>query len=241
MRNRFTFFSLILLMFCSSVSALPFNNKLTDTDLQNLNNGQTVIRSIDYAKNMSLLSGLNTSCDNFITMIKDFNPKYLGEVILVKPYAGNEDLPQRIETLLNNIESYTDIDYYSEHAGKWYMLYDAAEIVSTTTSGNKKTMQAHLVMKPFGDVNEQIEVVNDNGILLYTATNTNSLSYKEIKGLLGPGKMKIGIIVFRNGNDWIIYGVGGANAPHIPFLTDRIRTSLINRICSFCDYIFKKL
>lgn len=241
MRYRHFTITVIISILCTSLFALPFNSKLTSDDIQKLNAGETVIRSIDYAKNMSILSGVNSSCDELISMVKGFNPKYLGEVILLKPYEGNENLPQVIGELLNNIESYTDIPYYSERAEQWYMLYDDAKITEKTVSGNKTTMTTDLSMDPFGLVQEQIEVIDEGDSLYYSAYNTNSLSYNDIKGLLGPKKMRIGIVVFRADNQWIIYGVGGANAPHIPFLTERIRVSLVNRICSFCDYIFKKL
>ena len=46
---------------------------------------------------------------------------------------------------------------------------------------------------------------------------------------------------YKKDDKWIIYGIGGVNAPHFPFLTDRIRTSFINRIKTFCNFIFTKL
>lgn len=240
--RRIHFFSVLFLIFiCPSVFALPFTNKLDTETLTKLNNGETVIRSIDYAKNMSLQKGANPLGDELLAMVKSFSPKYLGEVILIKPYKGNEDLPERIRELLFNIESYTDIPYYSERAEQWYKLYDEAKITNSSTSGNKTIITTDLMMEPFGLVQEQIDVIHTKTNLYYSAFNTNSLSYQDIKGLLGPKKMRIGIVVFQDGDNWIIYGVGGANAPHIPFLTDRIRVSLINRICSFCTYIFKKL
>lgn len=237
----FPVFLVFLLISVSPVFSLPFNSQLSTTDLQKLNSGEILVRNIDYAKNMSIQSGVNARCDELISMVKGFNPKYLGEVILIKPYRGNEDLPDRINELLNNIDSYTDIPYYSEHAERWYNLYDEAETVSKTVSGNKTVIKTNLVMQPVGLIEEQIEVINEGNTLIYKAENTNSLKYEDTISFLSPGKMKIGIVVFRDGANWVIYGAGGINAPHIPFLTDRIRVSFINRICSFCDYIFKKL
>lgn len=241
MSRKFIYTSVFFIALCSAVCALPFNNKLSASDLQKLNAGETVVRSIDYPKNMSILSGVNPRCDELIAMVNGFSPKYLGEVILIKPYAGNEDLPDRIEALLNNIDSYTDIPYYSERAQRWYNLYDEAETVSRTQSGNKTTINTNLIMDPVGLVQEQIEVINEGTTLSYSAWNTNSLRYEDKFNFLSPEKMKIAIVVFRYEDNWIIYGTGGVNAPHIPFMTDRIRIAFINRICSFCDYIFKKL
>ena len=53
-------------------------------------------------------------------------------------------------------------------------------------------------------------------------------------------KMKICILLFRDEDKWVFYGIGGVNAPRIPFFTERIQTSFINRINTFCSYIFKK-
>lgn len=241
MRFRNLFFIVLFMTVCTTIFALPFNKQLKADELQKLNAGETVIRNIDYAKYMSIQPGVNSRCDELIAMVKGFNPKYLGEVIQVKPYTGNEDLPSRIEALLNNIDSYTDIPYYSEHSGKWFKLYDEAETVSTVKNGNVTTIMTNLIMDPCGLVEEQIDVINEGNMLYYTAFNKNSLSFKEFSNLLGPEKLKIGIVVFRYEDKWIIYGVGGVNAPHIPFFTDRIRIAFINRICSFCDYIFKML
>lgn len=231
----------VFLILCSSVYALPFNSQLNSSDLAKLTAGETLVRNIDYAKNMSIIQGVNNRCDELLSLMKGFNPKYLGEVILIKPYAGNEDLPDRLEVLLNNIDSYTDIPYYSEHAEKWYNLYDEAETVNKSVTGNKTTINTNLIMEPVGLVQEQIDVINEGETLFYSAFNTNHLKYEGKISFLSPGKLKIGIVVFEYEGNWIIYGAGGINAPHIPFMTDRIRTSFINRICSFCDYIFKKL
>ena len=52
--------------------------------------------------------------------------------------------------------------------------------------------------------------------------------------------MKICILLIRDGDNWILYGIGGVNAPRVPFFTERIQTSFINRINTFCSFIFKK-
>jgi len=72
------------------------------------------------------------------------------------------------------------------------------------------------------------------------ATNTNKLRYLDKFDCIWPEKMKICILLFRDGDNWVLYGIGGVNAPRIPFFTERIQTSLINRINTFCSYIFKK-
>ena len=53
--------------------------------------------------------------------------------------------------------------------------------------------------------------------------------------------MKSIIAIVKEGNSWILYGIGAVNAPDLFFLRDRIETSFMNRIKTFCSYFFKKL
>ena len=56
-----------------------------------------------------------------------------------------------------------------------------------------------------------------------------------------PEKMVSCITVFRDGDNWILYAIGGAAIPKLFFLEDRVETSFMNRIKTFCDFVFKKL
>ena len=95
-------------------------------------------------------------------------------------------------------------------------------------------------MEPFGIIKEDIEIKKDNDSILYSAINKNLLSYYDKFNCVWPEKLMICIYLHRDGDNWILYGVGGVNAPRIPFFTQRIETSFINRIKTFCDYIFKQ-
>ena len=95
-------------------------------------------------------------------------------------------------------------------------------------------------MEPFGTVKESIEITKSEDSILYSAVNTNKLRYFDKFDCVGPQKMKICILLFRDGDNWILYGIGGVNAPRIPFFIERIQTSFINRINTFCSFIFKK-
>ena len=233
----FTFvFSLVTFQLSSQV----FNDKLSNQELQSLNKGELIVKNINFQKNMCLEKDklpLGIELDEEITKL---NPKYLAEVIQFKPYKGNEDLPQKLEETLNNVAAYAGIPYYSEHSAKWYDLYKSAKIVSSTSEGNKKTIIADLIMEPFDYVNERIDLTSNTESVLYIATNTNKLRYLDKFDCVWPEKMKICILLFRDGDKWVLYGLGGANVPRIPFFTERIQTSLINRINTFCTYIFKK-
>ena len=219
--------------------AEPFNEELTAEERAVLDKGQVLIKNIKYDKYISLNRGISELGDNIISEIEDLNPKYLAEVIQYKPYKGNEDLPQRLEAVLNNVSDYAGIPYYSERNEQYYPLYDSAEIKSTRQIKNGKEMDVDLMMMPFGLVQEKISLLKDNDSVSYVAVSQNKLVYSGIT-CVGPEKMKMCIFLFRDGDKWVLYGIGGVNAPRIPFLTGRIQTSFINRIKTFCNFIFEK-
>ena len=233
--------ALLLLTFTfAAISADPFNNKLTAADREDISGGDILIKNINYEKNMCLKKGEAPLGDKLIAEIRDLNPKYLAEVIQYKPYKGNEDLPQRLEELLNNVSDYAGIPYYSVRAEEWYNLYDSAEIVESVERSDGKSLKAELMMEPFDLVKEDIELYRTTDSILYTAVNTNKLRYLDKFDCIWPRKMKICILLLRDGDKWILYGIGGVNAPRVPFFTERIQTSFINRINTFCSFIFKK-
>ena len=234
-----------IVLFISALSfgafAGAFNKNLTAEENQKLENGEVLIKNINFPKNMCLAKGVRASNDDLINEINDLNPKYLAEIIQFKPYEGNEDLPERLEALLNNVSDYAGIPYYSVQKDKWYDLYTSATIVNSKTEGNKNIMDAEFIMKPFDLVEEKIIVETTADSVLYSATNQNKLRYLDKFDCIWPQKMKICILLFRDGDNWILYGIGGVNAPRIPMFTERIQTSFINRINTFCSFIFQKI
>jgi len=125
--------SCIFLSLSISVFADPFNNKLTADERNTIASGELLIKNINYEKFMCLKKGESDLGDKLLTEIRELNPKYLAEVIQYKPYKGNEDLPQRLEALLNNVPEYAGIPYYSERNDEWYNLYDSAKIISESS------------------------------------------------------------------------------------------------------------
>ena len=230
----------VLFTLLSTALADPFNSKLTADERNQINRGEILIKNINYEKFMCLKKGDSALGDQLLSEIRDLNPKYLAEVIQIKPYKGNEDLPERLETLLNNVPEYAGIPYFSERGQKWYNLYDSAEIVETVEKKDGKKIKAELMMDPFDLVKEDIELWRSKDSILYTAVNTNKLRYLDKFDCVWPKKMKICILLIRDGDNWILYGIGGVNAPRVPFFTERIQTSFINRINTFCSFIFKK-
>ncbi len=239
MKNK-TLLFFILLFISFNAWSHPFNKKISENELQSLQNGEILIRNIDYKKNICLKADFSPLTKKLIDIFDSLSPKYLAEVIQIKPYKGNEDLPQRLEKLLNNVPEYAGIPYYSVRAEAWYNLYDSAEIVETVERADGKSIKADLIMEPFDVVKEDIELTRASDSILYTAVNTNKLRYLDKFDCVWPRKMKICILLFRDGDNWVLYGIGGVNAPRVPFFTERIQTSFINRINTFCSFIFKK-
>lgn len=233
--SAFVFISLL-----AASIADPFTSNLSADEKNQIASGEILIKNINYEKYMCLKKGTSALGDKLYEEIHDLNPKYLAEVIQIKPYAGNEDLPQRLEELLNNVPEYAGIPYYSVRNDSWYNLYDSAEIVETVEREDGRSMKADLKMEPFDLVQEEIDLFRDGETILYTAVNTNKLRYLDKFDCVWPRKMKICILLLRDGDNWVLYGIGGVNAPRVPFFTERIQTSFINRINTFCSFIFKK-
>lgn len=231
---------LTLFIATSSLFANPFNDKLSQEEKARLEKGEILIRNIDYTKNMVLSEGISKKGDFLLNTVKDVKPKYLAEVIQVKPYKGNENYAEVLNQLLYRVEDFTNIPYIS-NGGDEYLLYDSAEILSQKKDGEVTNLNVHMYMEPFGDVYQDMKIYKANDSeLLYTSKNTNKLRYLDKFDCLWPEKMLITIYLFRDGDNWVFYAVGGVNAPHVPFFTDRIRRSFIRRITTFCDFIFKQ-
>ena len=240
--------SIIFILFFTlnfGFSASYFNKNLTSDEKKTLDEGEVLIKNIAYQKNMCLEKGYRSDCDELIEEIKDLNPKYLAEIIQIKPYKGNENLPEVLKDMLYNVSEYSSIPYYSERAQYWYNLYDSAAITSEKALSSKagesnKELEATFVMEPFGTVYETIILRQSKESVYYSSINNNKLRYHDQFDCVWPKKLKICIILFRDGDNWVLYGIGGVNAPRIPFFTERIETSFINRIKAFCNYIFTK-
>ena len=113
-------------------------------------------------------------------------------------------------------------------------------ILSQNSYKTSKELEVLFDMDPFGKVYETIYLTETSNSVYYSSINTNKLRYKDEFDCVWPRKLKICIILFRDGDNWVLYGIGGVNAPRIPFFTERIETSFINRIKAFCSFIFSK-
>ncbi len=243
MATRLTklFFSIIVLaLFTSPFYATDvFNNKLTNEEKQKLQNGEILIRNIGKAKNMSL-NPVNDGATKVIEAIHDLRPAYLAEVIQVRPYEGNEDLFENLKPILLDIEGYVGIPYYSEHNEQYYDLYSSAEVLSENIGEKAGSLDANLYMNPFGSIDVAISFEQAADNLFYEMANTSSVKYRGIS-IVSEDNMQSIVYAFRHEDDIVLYGIGGVDAFSIFFLRDRIETSFINRIKTFCQFVFEKI
>lgn len=231
----------VFLICALSAAALPFNSSLSESDLAALEAGEVLIKNIDKYDNMSIESG-NAGAVKIREEIRSLRPNYLAEVIQVRPYEGNEDLPERMAAALLNISEYAGIPYWSERHERYYDLYSSAEIVSRTQISDTETeISADLYMEPFGMIHSPIRLERTDSYLLYVSSNSNDLKLEEKFTCVKENNMKSAILLFRDGDSWILYGAGGVRAMKIAFIEKRVRTSFINRIKTFCNFIFTKL
>lgn len=240
MKTKIILFSLFIFFITTSVNAQIFNSNLTAEEQQRIANGELVIRNIGKAKNISL-NPINPIAEKAIQTINKLNPAYLAEVIQIIPYVGNEDLIKNLEPMLLDVQSYVGIPYYSERAETYYDLYSSAEIKSHVKNGTETNMNVILEMEPFGGIDTDIYLNANPNEIYYEMTNLNKLRYYDKFTCAKEKKMKSIITAFRYEDSIILYGIGGVDAPSIFFLKDRVETSFMNRIKTFCSYFFEKL
>lgn len=237
-------FFLLIFSFSFFVSASEiFNSKMSDYEISELKNGEVLIRNIEFYKNMSLDASDNFFTEILRSKIKKLSPKYLVEVIKFIPYEGMENLPERLEYILNNVSDYVGIPYWSVESEKWYELFTYAEIKEKYEDGDKYVLKADLEMDPFDIICERIEVSRTEDSILYLALNENKLSYHKTLDCIWPQRMLIALYVFRDydSGNWVMYGIGGVRAPRFPIFHKRISVSFENRIKTLCLYFIDKL
>lgn len=226
----------------SSKISIPknlFNAKLSDSDKKTLESGEVLFESIGNLKNIKVNENQKTK--QSIDVIRKLNPNHLSEIIQIRPYKGNENLVERIAEVLGDVKNYVGIPYYSERNQKWYDLYSEAEILSIKKEKNTETIEERFYMKPFGYYTSEIKIENRGDYYFFTMKNTEKLRYYDKFDAVGNEKMQAAIVVFREGDSWVIYALGGARIIDVPFLVKRAETSFTNRIKAFTTAIFKKL
>lgn len=228
-------------------SAGTFNANLSSAEQQELSHGEVLIRNIGNAKKISL-NPINNTARAVIDTVKALKPPYLVEIIQVVPYKGNENLLDTLRAELTNVESYVDIPYFGARTGRWYKLYSSVAVLSQTESETANDMHVNLEMSPFGIIPTHITISKTETELLYSSVNTEPVKIQDSGVKIVDGmtcaktdKMKSFVYAFRDGDNIVLYGLGGVDAPNVIILKDKIDNSFIARVTTFCRFIFEKL
>lgn len=216
-----------------------FSDRISDEEKTVLNSGKVLIRNPHNLSNILLLPS-DLKSKQVLTEIQQIKPVFLAEIIQIIPISSKPDLINNINQALTDIPSYKGIPYYSEHNKIWVDLYSKADIISEKSGDNHHSISAQFYMEPFGDISTDISIVKSQTSLFYSNINATPVMYNNIT-CVKPGKMKYIIYVFQTDENWILYGIGAVNTPKIPFIKDRIELSFMNRIKTFCNFIFQKL
>lgn len=233
------FFTLLSTVTFAQDWGTAFNDKLTAEERAKLSNGEALIRNIGKSSRMCLNS-ITPKAGEVLSIVEELDPAYLAEIIQIRPYEGNEELVTNLKPLLLDFESYVGIPYWSVRNQDYYDLYSEAEIYTLDQTDTNANAKIRLFMNPFGNINMDVDVDNNNSEILYLMNNTSTVKYSNIT-ILKPNRMKSLVYAFKYGDKIILYGVGGVDAPTIWFLRNRIETSFINRIKTFCQFMFERI
>ena len=219
-----------------------FNERLSDSDKMTLENGGVVLRSVSSMKKLCVRSDAGLVSKLVVEpMSEKIKSGYIAEIINFRPYKGNEDLIERINEAMSDFLSYTDIQFFSERHQRYFPLYNYAEVTGTKVEGNKTTISEILEMSMFGRFHSEITVENNGDHFLYKLKNTDKLKFKGLITVIKPEGMCSVVAVFRTGENWMIYAVGGANIVRIPIVNMRAEPAFTSRVKAFADFVFKKI
>ncbi|MCR5316686.1 MAG: hypothetical protein K6E22_00520 [Treponema sp.] len=215
------------------------SSKFTKEQIQDLKEGKVVIRNLK----SPLESGLKTSniyANKFLKELKATSPTHFAEIMQVRPYKGNENLIAQLANLVTDIKSYRQIPYYTERHGAWAAMFTKAEVVSVSRGNLTSVYNAVFRMPPFAEFDAQVSTTQIGDTLYFATKNKGKIEYK-IFDAVKPEKMECGLVLFREGDYWILYGAGAVKTNGSPFVKKRVNRAFVNRIKDFSMYFIKKL
>ncbi len=225
--------------FCFADLSHLFNEKAKKNDIEKLEKDSTILRSISSIKKIIMKETPKSKL--VIDPMRRCKSGYMVEIINVRPCEGNEDLIDRINVAVSDVLSYEEIPYYSERHKKWFSLYDSAELVKSETNDNTTIIVEKLKMGGFGDFETEITIQNFGDYFVYRMRNLEKLKYKGVFTVCDPGEMDSVIAVYRDGENWVIYAIGGANIMRVPIVSFAIEPEFTGRVKAFSDFVFAKI
>lgn len=216
-----------------------FNARLSGKEALDLRNGQVVCNSIGKIK-YSRINDIPEARE-LISAVKKTNPNHLAEIIKILPYEKYEKLTEIVSEMLKNEASYTKVPFYVDEDDETIYLYADAKIRKIEEKDGKEIITEDFLMKPLDYYTARIESVKFGNYYFYQMKNTNRVRYKTFLSAVGKEKMIAVISIFRYGDNWIIYALGGVDIIKLPFIDKRIDRAFYRRIKAFCLFTFEKL
>lgn len=217
-----------------------FNERLTDEDRRVVESGGVLLRSVSSMKKLCAAETEETM-RVIGPMRNGVKSGYIAEIVNVRPYKGNEDLIERINAAMGDFLSFTEIKFRSEKDGNLYPLYRSAELLSSEERDGVLTIEERLTMDMLGTFRSRITVESRGTHFIYTLENLDKIKYKRIFTVCSPGELRSVVEVFRKGDWWVVYAVGGADAIRPPFFGSLIEPEFICRVRAFADFVFSAI
>ncbi|OJF75943.1 MAG: hypothetical protein BKP49_08960 [Treponema sp. CETP13] len=216
-----------------------FNNNLSEENIIKLKDGKEVMIRLESAELLSL-KPITKEAEKTLKSVKTLNPSYLMEIIKIIPKKNHENLISTLNGSFLEIENYNGIPYYSESKKRWEDLFSDAHVVKKSKSNNVQTVTINLKMDPFGKFNADLVIIQNKDSLEFTLQNQKNLRIIGVP-VVKPQNMLCTVYAFEYNDNWILYGTGGVLAPKVPVLGSKAEVSFVNRISTFCRYIFNTL
>ena len=217
-----------------------FNDRLTGREILSLRNGGIICNSIGSLKYARIRRIAES--EPLLQAVQAVNPNHLAEIIKILPYDGYENLTEIVSLMLKTEESYTSVPFYVDGSSVVYLYADAKiqKITKDEATGTEVIVERFL-MKPLEYYTGYIEAEKRGSYYFYKMKNTERVRYKSFISAVGKEKMIAVISIFRYGDNWIIYALGGVDIIKLPFIDKKIDRAFYNRIKAFCVFTFQRL
>jgi hypothetical protein len=228
---------LFLPSFLSAAELLPFRDLSAD-ELSQLQSGEPLFRVLDSYKDICFETE-DWESGQIKDLLKEVNPVFLAEIIMVIPVDPNQDNLDFIRNSLLDVTSFDKIPYYSVDDERWYKLFYNSKILSKLNNSSEKIqIEAEHRMKPFTAHETLYKYSLIKNILFFQSRNTTPIYYKGIRAVK-EGNM-ISILWIRDeGKQLIVYGIGGAKAfTFFGLFGKRMDAAFTGRINAFFSWFY---
>lgn len=235
-------FFLLVAFLASNIFAqqieLPFNSSWSEKEIENLENGEIVIRNIKKSKRISILPGTNKYSDEMLENFEQLDPSYLAEIIYKMPKRGNESIINQAVQIFSDTDLYKEIIYSDEKKGKERPLFPKAEIKERNDSDGEIRIATNLRMDMLSSYDSELIIKSDDGFF-FEQHNTTPLKWRSFTAVKS-GKMVASICCFEHGENYYVYALGGIKAPRIPLVLYEIERQFIGRIEDFTVFYINR-